>query len=289
MHQAIDDAIAAHGLPRQYQATVTDHFLPLASLLAARSQWCPAPLLVGITGAQGTGKSTLADFLALLLKEKGLKVAVLSLDDLYLTRAERLKLAETVHPLLATRGVPGTHDLRLGQQVLTALAAPGEIALPRFDKAQDDRAPKTSWPRVQGPVDIILLEGWCLGAGPQEEAELAAPINALEAEEDGDGRWRRHVNDQLKGPYGDFFAQIQYQIFLQAPSLDAVLRWRQQQEHRLRASKGDGPGVMSDAQVARFIQYYERITRQLLAQHPRNTQARLELDEDHRIVAVHHD
>lgn len=292
MHQVIQDAVKAHGLPEQFQETVTQHYLPLAEKIIARSQWSPAPLVVGVTGAQGTGKSTLADFLAILLREMAaFKVAVISLDDLYLTRAERLALGDTVHPLLKTRGVPGTHDVALGEAVLDALATASDqqhTALPRFDKAVDDRAPQSQWPHITGRPDVVILEGWCLGAGAQDDSALTQPANSLEASEDKSGAWRQYVNDQLKGPYRRFFDRVQYQIFMQAPSMDAVLAWRQKQEHKLKARVGDGPGIMSDAQIARFIQHYERLTRHLLAEHPRNTLVRFELDDNHSIKAVHH-
>ncbi|WP_115719695.1 kinase [Gallaecimonas mangrovi] len=293
MHHVIQDAIQAHRLPENFQAVVNQYYLPLAENIIAQSQQSPKPLVVGVTGAQGTGKSTLADFLAILLKEMaGLKVAVLSLDDLYLTRAERLALADSIHPLLKTRGVPGTHDVTLGQQVLDTLAKAHDsqhTPLPRFDKSIDDRAPQSDWPTIQGRPDVVILEGWCLGAGPQEDDAVSDAINSLEAEEDHQGHWRRYVNEQLKGPYRDFFDKVQFQVFMRAPSMEAVQRWRQEQEHKLKARVGAGAGIMSDEQIVRFIQHYERLTRHLLATHPKRTRVRFELADDHSIKAVDYD
>ena len=122
-------------------------------------------------------------FLAALLDARGWKTAALSLDDLYLTRKERARLAETVHPLLAVRGVPGTHDVDLGLEILEALfeAEPGDCTrMPRFDKAADTRAPATGAHDFEGPADIVVFEGWCVGAEPQDPALLDEPINHLD-------------------------------------------------------------------------------------------------------------
>ncbi|MEY4952978.1 MAG: hypothetical protein RL299_1402, partial [Pseudomonadota bacterium] len=163
-----------------------------AALPAARK-----PLVLGICGAQGSGKTTLVSALAAALEAEGVAAASVSLDDLYLTRAERLELAQTVHPLFATRGVPGTHDVALGLATLDALERGEAVPLPRFDKGNDDRAPMESWPAAPKGVQVLLLEGWCLGARPQGPEALAQPVNALEAEEDPDGRWRAHANTAL--------------------------------------------------------------------------------------------
>ena len=245
-------------------------------------------MLLGINGAQGTGKSTLADFLKLALEQQhGWHVAVLSIDDFYLTRAERQALAADVHPLLATRGVPGTHDVGMLSHCLDTLrdlAAGEDTALPRFDKAEDDRAAEADWPRVAGPVDLIILEGWCVGSVAQEDAELDAPINALERVRDATGEWRRYANERLRTDYAQLFARLGLLVFLQAPGFDAIYRWRLEQEHKLAAAVRDASAIMTDEQVAEFIQYYERITRNNLLRLSQSADVVFELDEDHGIV-----
>lgn len=280
---AIDALIAAEGLPATYRAMIEQHWRPLAAAIAARHASCP--LIVGINGSQGSGKSTLCHFLEVLLRESyGLHAATLSLDDLYLTRRERVHLAATVHPLFATRGVPGTHDVALGEAVLAAVrAGRAGLRLPRFDKARDDRTAQADWPVIAAPVDVLLLEGWCIAATPQSAEALAEPVNRLEAEEDLDGTWRAYVNAAIEGPYRALFAQIDYLIILEAPGFEAVLGWRQEQERKLRARTGGG---MTDSEVARFVMHYERLTRHLLAILPAQADALTTLDRNHTVTRL---
>ena len=257
--------IAAHRLPARFRDTIERHYLPLATWLQAQKP--PArPLLLGINGGQGTGKSTLAAFLKLALESmRGWRVAVLSIDDFYLTRAERARLAERVHPLLATRGAPGTHDVGMLSECLAALRRLGAgetLALPRFDKAEDERAARQSWPLVRGPVDLIILEGWCVGSVAEPDAALDEPVNALERDADRDGRWRRYVNERLGAEYAGVFAGLDALVFLKIPDFDAVYRWRLEQEQKLADARGGaGQGIMTAEQIATFIQHYERVTR----------------------------
>ncbi|AYO80422.1 kinase [Sphingobium yanoikuyae] len=223
--------------------------------------------VLGLCGAQGSGKSTLAQGLQARMGARGVASAILSIDDLYLTKAERETLAQSVHPLLRTRGVPGTHDVALGLRVLDALAAGRAVRLPRFDKGLDDRLPEGAWPEAAAGLRLLILEGWCVGARAQEAGELDAPVNALERDEDGDGRWRRFVNAALAGHYQALFGRIDALALLAAPGFDVVQGWRTQQEAELRAA-GGGSAVMNDAQVARFIQHYERLTRHILVEMP---------------------
>lgn len=271
-------------LPPAFAETVRAVCEPLAARIAGAAQG--PGFTVGICGTQASGKSTLTAVTAHLLEARGLRVAVLSLDDLYLTRAERMRLAAEVHPLFATRGAPGTHDVDLGLMVLEALKGSGEVALPSFDKASDDRRPRSLWPRLQAPVDVVLFEGWCVGAKPQPAEALADPVNALERDEDSQALWRTYANDALAGPYQHLFDRLDLFVLLQAPSFEVVLDWRREQERKLRErlarEGGDASRVMSDAQVRSFIAHYERLTRWILAEMPCRADVVVSLDADRR-------
>ncbi len=234
-------------------------------------------MLLGLSGGQGAGKSTLARALVLALSELGLRAACLSLDDVYLTRAERAELGRTVHPLLATRGVPGTHDLSLLQQVLAARDQ-ARFKMPVFNKAIDDRQPESQWPTIVGPHDVLVLEGWCLGAVPQAPEQLQAPVNELERIEDETGVYREYVNDALRIGYEPIWQQLHDWLFLAVPNLDAVRRWRTQQEQAIAPSKR-----MSAARIRRFVDHYERLTLWLLQTAPEHASWCLALDPDHRL------
>jgi len=220
------------------------------------------PPLIAIVGAQGSGKTTLARAAA-----ERFGAAQISIDDVYLTRAEREAMAREVHPLFVTRGPPGTHDLGLLQQLIDTLSAAGpddETLIPDFDKRGDDRRPVADWRVFQGRPSAILIDAWCLGALPEEAAALAVPVNSLETDQDPDGGWRRAVNGFVGGPYADFVARFDAVLFLSAPSFDVVLDWRCQQEADLL---GIAPADLPPAErvrLAGFIQYFERITRRML-------------------------
>lgn len=257
----------------------------VGTLLARIAHWRqPGLYTIGICGAQGSGKSTLVTALAEQLELRGVRVAVLSLDDLYLPRDERHALAAAVHPLFATRGVPGTHDVALGIETIDALRRGEAASLPRFDKGSDDRLPRIEWPLSPHRTQVLLLEGWCLGATAQDEAALARPVNALEAKEDADGVWRSHVNQALAGEYKRLFAQVNRLILLAAPAWDVVAAWREQQEAELR--ERGGSAVMSPDQISRFIQHYERLTRHILATMPDYADLTIRLDESRAVRAI---
>lgn len=263
LRAALEHFAQQERLPASYLQTVEEWFLPLAGEIRDRVTQSRQALLVGVSGCQGSGKTTLASLLVLLLKEVlGLRGVNLSIDDFYLTHAERQELARTVHPLLATRGVPGTHDVKLALDTIAALRRPGSVPVPRFNKAIDDRAPQADWPRVQAPVDVIVLEGWCLAIGPQTHAQLEQAINSLEESEDSEGAWRRYVNERIAGEYAQLYDMVDYLIMLKAPDFAKVFEWRQNQEDKLAAkSAGQGTRIMNREQLRRFIQHYERITR----------------------------
>eukprot|EP01037_Dinobryon_pediforme_P003668 gene3665-3717_t len=243
-------------------------------------------VVLGLSGAQGSGKSTLAAELHRRFAARGIATATLSLDDLYHTLAKRQRLARTVHPLLITRGVPGTHDVALGLATIAALARGEAVPLPRFDKARDDRRPAAAWDRAPPHTRLLLFEGWCLGARPQDEAALAVPINALEADEDRDGRWRHHVNAALAGDHAALWARIDALAMLRAPDFATVAAWRGEQEAALRRREGNGAGIMDGPALVRFVAHFERITRHLLADLPDRADCVLTLDARRRVTAT---
>ena len=289
----VAELLARHALPGGYRATLDVAVRPLARRIVSERRRLGRPVVVGLCGSQGSGKTTFAAVLDVLLQGEGLGVAVLSVDDLYLTAGERRELARTHHPLLATRGPPGTHDVALGLSVLEALTQPGEatlaVALPRFDKAADTRADLAAWTTVAAPVDVVLFEGWFVGARSQPDAALTQPVNALERVEDADGVWRRTVNDALAGEYQALFARIDLLVLLQAPGFEQVYAWRALQEARLAerlASEGRRGTVMDAAALQRFIQHYERLTRWILEEMPARADVVVKLDVHQEVTAV---
>ena len=237
--------------------------------LAQRAKAAHTVPLVGFSGCQGSGKSTLVALIAKVMREvHGVSTVVLSLDDFYLTKATRAALAESIHPLFATRGVPGTHDLALLNETIAALRQPppgGAVPVPAFDKALDDRTEMVHWRQVSAPVQLIFLEGWCVGLSPQQESELEAPINPMEAAQDPSLIWRGEVNRQLATEYADLYGKLDALLLLQAPSFDAVFEWRWQQEQRLSQQfQQDHPNkpdpTMTRSEVADFILHYQRLT-----------------------------
>ncbi len=261
----LDAFMAAERLPPGFRQTFTAVAEPLAARAAEWRGDFGRPVLIGLCGAQGSGKSTLAAATVALLTARGLSAVALSLDDFYLGREARTWLAKQTHPLLQTRGPPGTHDVALACAVLDHLSRPGTVPLPAFDKGKDERAPRAVWRQVEGPVDVVILEGWCVGARPQPADALRAPVNALERTQDPSGAWRGYVNRQLGEGYKALFARLDRLVLLAAPGFEVVRGWRAEQERKLRARTGAG---MSDAEIGRFVQHYERLTRWILEDLP---------------------
>lgn len=242
------------------------------------------PTILGISGLQGTGKSTLAAQIVDTARSRGLRGAVLSLDDLYFDHDVRTGLARDIHPLLATRGPPGTHDVALGLAAFDAVRAGAPVRLPRFDKLGDRRLPESGWPIVQG-LDLLLFEGWCVGTPAEAATALTGPVNTLERDEDADGTWRRWCNTALARDYPALWAGLDRLLFLQPPGFDVVFDWRLQQEQALQAAQ-PGRGGMDAAGVARFVQHYERVSRQALRTLPDLADVVVRLDAERRLAPV---
>lgn len=244
----------------------------LAQLMAKLQSDLSLPAVIGISGAQGSGKSALAAELVAQLRQLGISAAAVSLDDYYLSKAQRRRLAQQVHPLLSQRGVPGTHNIGQALRDAKSVLANHPVALPQFDKALDEAG--AVLPSQQ--LDVLIVEGWCLGVKPQTAAELAVPVNAREANEDSDGRWRNYVNSQLAGPYADYWRLLQPLIWLKAPSWDSVCSWRAKQEQQLWRQRGCG---MSEAELVRFMLLFQRLTQASWQQLPTVADLMVNLDE----------
>jgi len=265
-------AAAPHG----FDAALVTRLLDDAHAAGAR--------VYGISGLQGSGKSTLAAQLAAAAAARGRRTVAVSLDDFYLDAPQRAALAREVHPLLATRGPPGTHDVALACEVLDALRERRPVRVPRFDKLSDRRLPVADWPQVDA-ADLVVFEGWCLGATAEDASALDAPLNRLERDEDADGRWRRHCSAALARDYPALWRRIDRLLFLQPPGFEVVPEWRWQQEQALRAADPGARGMDRDA-LARFVQHYERVSRQALRVLPARADVVVELDRARRPVAL---
>jgi D-glycerate 3-kinase len=283
---------------RDISGTLEQVFIPLAAWLEEKIRQKGRMVTAGISGALGTVKSTLCRFLEFILASGFQTHAVtLSIDDLYLTRSERIRLAGERHPLLETRGVPGTHDVELGIHIMDRLAQLSRVQtmrIPRFDKSMDDRYPEDKWAMVSGPVDILLFEGWCVGAKPQNNRALEIPINDLERIEDASGIWRRFVNDRLRTEYTRLFDKMDVLVMLKAPRFDKIIEWRTEQETILikqkALSKRNGyhseDRIMNRKKMKRFIQHYERLTRFMLDEMVHRADVLFHLNDDHQVVRI---
>ncbi len=279
-------------LPDTYLDTINQWFRPLAKTLTENKKDKNKPLVVGINGCQGSGKSTLAKALSLLLtKEHQLNSCIFSIDDFYLTRQERIELSETVHPLLISRGVPGTHDTNLLKTTLKKLLSKEiPVEFPRFDKAIDDRYPENDWQKITHSVDIIIIEGWFTGAASQNFLDLIEPINTLEKNEDKDGVWRHFVNCELEKEYQEIFSLIDELIMLKAPNFDCVLAWRTEQEEKLKnkhKSVRVNSRTMNPQEIERFIQHFQRITEHCLATLPATVNHCYSMNSQRKITKYH--
>ena len=244
--------------------------------------------IIGLTGGQGAGKSTITQIIKLILETKyNLKTVYFSIDDFYKKLSERVKMSKNVHQLFKTRGVPGTHEVSLIKKTFINLTKKNfkPVVIPLFDKSKDDRFPKKKWQKIKKQPEIILFEGWCVGAKPQEKKYLKKSINILEKKYDSNLVWRSKVNHELHNDYAKIFNKINRLIFLKVPNFECVYKWRLLQEKKLQLTSR-GKKIMSPTQVKNFIMYYERITKQMLADLTKKAYAVLYLNKKHKFSKI---
>lgn len=229
------------------------------------------PMIVGLQGPQGSGKTTVTQGVQANLERQGKRTAVLSIDDFYLPHAklEELKQLYPNNKLLHGRGQPGTHDMPLGTKILSQLKDSKDgttIRLPIFDKSkfegEGDRLDETV--NVVTPIDVVIFEGWCMGFYPiptdaLEELYQAAKNGRAIASGGKAPFFTKHSLESLQqintimAKYLDWYRLIDAFVILRPQSLFDVFAWRLQAEHAMK-SKGK-PG-MTDDQVHDFVARY---------------------------------
>ncbi len=244
-------------------------------------------IVVSLSGGQGTGKSTISEILKIILSSiYKLNIVSFSLDDFYKTLKERKKLSKLIHPLLKTRGAPGTHDDIVLLKIIKKLKNKKfkKVIIPKFDKSKDDRFKRNFWQKITKKPDIIIFEGWCVGAKPQNKKDLKRPINQLEKKEDIKLTWRKKINNELNTNYKKIFKLVDYKIFIKAPSFNHVFKWRLLQEKKL-GMKSKNKNIMKTNQVKRFIMFYERITKNMIKNFKDNDII-INLNTNHKIKSL---
>ena len=259
-------------------------YLPLSEWIYSIYKKDKKIKIIGLSGGQGSGKSTITGIIKFILKRKyGLNICVFSIDDFYKTKAERRKMSKKIHPLFFTRGVPGTHDLGLINKTIKKLKAKKfkTVLIPKFDKSIDDRSKNSKWQKIKKPPHIIIFEGWCVGARQQRDRELKKSLNPIEQKHDLDLTWRRTVNNSLKNQYKKIFRKIDKLVYLKAPSFEHIFKWRLLQEQKMKLTLKN-KRTMSRSQVKKFIMFYERITKHMMRNFSKISDLTIFLDKSHR-------
>ena len=259
-------------------------YLPLSEWLYSIYKKDKKIKIIGLSGGQGAGKSTITSILKFILKKKyGLDICIFSIDDFYKTKIERIKMSKKIHPLFLTRGVPGTHDLGLINQTIKKLKEKKfrTVVIPKFDKSIDDRSKKVKWQKIKKPPHLIIFEGWCIGARQQRNSVLKKSLNLIEKKYDVDLNWRKTVNNHLKNQYKKLFNKLDKLVYLKAPSFDCVFKWRLLQEQKMKLTSKNKK-IMSKSQIKRFIMFYERITRHMMKDSSKISDLTIFLDKSHR-------
>jgi D-glycerate 3-kinase len=238
--------------PQEKLQVLWDLWLPLGIKLASHRQKLGRPIIQGILGGQGIGKTTMCKVLTLILQKLGYPTLSLSLDDLYKTYSDRLALTAQ-DPRLIWRGPPGTHDIDLGINVLNQVRQlQSPVMVPRFDKSAFEGAGDRTTPEIITGVDIVLFEGWFVGVRPidQDVFDTAPPPIIT----DEDKAFARDLNDQLRN-YLPLWEQLDSLIVLHPTDYRYSLEWRKQAEHQMITAGKTG---MNDAEIEQFVNYFWR-------------------------------
>ena len=259
-------------------------YLPLSEWIYSIYNKDRKTKIIGLSGGQGAGKSTITGILKLILKKKyGLNLCVFSIDDFYKKKSDRLKMSKRTHPLFITRGVPGTHDITLINKTINKLKQKKfrTVLIPKFDKSKDDRFQKNKWQKIAVKPDIIIFEGWCVGTTHQNSAELKKPLNFIEKKYDKNSNWRKIVNNLLKKRYKSLFSQIDKLVYLKVPNFNYIIKWRWLQEQKMKLTSKNKK-TMSKKQIKEFIMFYERITKHMMKNYSKISDLTIFLDKYHR-------
>ncbi len=263
-------------------------YLPISKMIKNEYLEKKKTKIIGLTGGQGTGKSTISNILKIILQEAyNLETVIFSIDDFYKTLQERRIMSKMINSLFITRGVPGTHDTKMLLKCIKYLKNKKfkKFTIPKFDKSIDDRLPTHKWLKVKKKPKIVIFEGWCVGVSAQKNKDLKSPINKLEKHGDQKKIWRKKVNFELKKDYKKIFNLIDKLIFLKVTSFKHVLKWRLLQEKKLRLT-GKGNKTMTDKQIKNFIMYYERLTKHMLKTLSKTASTVISIDDKHRLKSI---
>ena len=231
----------------------------LHKLIMEKSEGNSGPFIVGLSGGQGSGKTTLSEKLEELLIREKVSCCVLSLDDFYLSKAKRRELAVHIHPLAFTRGVPGTHDVDLLKEILANLSKTNltsKVKIPIFSKLSDDLLPKEKWRICSPSPRIILIEGWCIGAQPS--FLIKSPKTSWEKKNDPEGLWKSWTRKE-SGKYLSIWQTLDFMIFIKQDDFEHVVNNRWNQEIKNFEKVGAKPSF-SRQDITAFCYHFESWT-----------------------------
>ena len=189
--------------------------------------------------------------------------------------------------MLLTRGVPGTHDVNMMLSFFKKAKSKKfqRLKLPTFNKAIDDRYNKKKWYDLKNKPDVIIFEGWCVGARAEANSTLKKAINSMEKANDQKLVWRKYVNKQLKIKYKKLYSQLNCMIYLKAKNFSLLQKWRLKQENKLwlKTKKKTSHKIMTKGDVINFMQTYQRITQNMFKNMPKYASIILNLNSNHQI------